>query len=63
MEEPVLIEETVQHTRINLLLFDNIRLLEGFHRFYQLRDPLVHFRRLSRKDLLEVVICRSVDLF
>jgi hypothetical protein len=47
MKKPVLIEKTVEHASINLLLLLNLRLFEPLHCFNELHDFLVNLMRLS----------------
>lgn len=47
MEEPILVEETVKHAGVNLLLLDNLAFLEVLHGHYELFYSTIHFLVLS----------------
>jgi hypothetical protein len=61
VQESILIKQAMQHTSIDLLLFDDLRLLEVPQCHDQLLDPLVHLIGCSLENLLEVLISSLVD--
>ena len=61
MEEPILIEESMQHAGVDLLFLRLWRLLERNHRLDQLLNFSVNFIILSGEYFLEVFVCSGVN--
>jgi hypothetical protein len=61
VQEAVLIEKPMEHTGVDLLFFDNLRLLEVLKSRDELLNPLIDLGRLGLENLLEVEIGGFVD--
>ncbi len=62
VKESIFIEETMQDTSIDFLLFDNLRFLEHLKSDNKLLDSLIDLMRFSRENVLEILICCFVNL-
>jgi hypothetical protein len=62
VQEAVLVEKSMQHAGIDLLLLDNLRFLEPLHLFYEMLDSSVHFGRRTLEDVLEVLVGGAINL-
>ena len=62
VQEAVFIEQSMEHTGVDFLLFDNLRLLEILQGHNQLLYPLINLVRLCREYMLEVLIGCLVNL-
>ena len=58
MQESILIKEAMKYTSIDLLLFDNLRLLKVPKCDYKILYSLVNLIWCSLEDLLKVLIFR-----
>ena len=61
MQETIFIKQSMQHARVDLLLFDNLRFLEILQSYDQFLDPFVNLVRFGSKYVLEVLICGLVN--
>ena len=61
VQEAVLIEKTMQHARVDLLLLNDLRLFEPFHLLDQMVDSRVHFGCRTLEDLLEIFISSAIN--
>lgn len=63
MQESVFIEKGVEHTRVDLLLFDHVWLFKLLHSLNQVSYPLINLAGFRIEDVLEIVIGRRIYLF
>lgn len=63
MQEPVLIEEAMEHACVYLLLLYNLRFFKILHCSNQLIDSQINLAFFSWKHSLKVLICRSLNFF
>ena len=53
----------MEHTSVDFLLLNDLRLFEILHGLDELLDSGINFRIFGRKDFLEMLICSCIDFF
>jgi hypothetical protein len=62
VQKAILVKEAMEHTSVDFLFFDDLRLLEVVHGHNQLFDSCVDVLILRSENYLEVLICCCLDL-